>query len=344
LATAREGARQRGARGTSRARKGAENGARAAGTRVAEENVRAEARMQKVIFWSALMGLVGTAAYLDARAITALVGTAVAAPSRMLAQSPQVIVLAPREERPSAGSILARNPFDASARDVREAPAVDPEPRDARHAKPCEGFAVHLIAFADDPEWSFASLSDARESRSTVRRRGDAMGAQSVAFIGRDRVWLTRDGALCQVELFAPPPAALPPAPDRVPAKASITPGANAPAIAGIARQGDRDYAIDRAVLDRILDDPAKLMTLAQTIPVKVDGRMIGVRLKGVRPDSLLGAIGLVDGDQLEKVNGFDLTSPERILEAYARLREATHLTMQITRGGAPLNIDYSIR
>jgi general secretion pathway protein C len=36
--------------------------------------------------------------------------------------------------------------------------------------------------------------------------------------------------------------------------------------------------------------------------------------------------------------------SPEKALEAYAVLRRADHLTMQVNRAGKEVNVDFNIR
>ena len=43
-------------------------------------------------------------------------------------------------------------------------------------------------------------------------------------------------------------------------------------------------------------------------------------------------------------INGFDMTDPKSALEAYAKLRNADHITIAVTRRGSPMNIDYNIR
>ena len=50
------------------------------------------------------------------------------------------------------------------------------------------------------------------------------------------------------------------------------------------------------------------------------------------------------NGDTLKTINGFDMGSPEKALEAYARLRTANKLTIQLSRAGKNLNLDYNIR
>ena len=66
--------------------------------------------------------------------------------------------------------------------------------------------------------------------------------------------------------------------------------------------------------------------------------------LFGIRPDTLLGKLGLQNGDRLEAINGFEMASPEKALEAYARLRTADSLAVKVTRRGAPVTIDFKIQ
>jgi general secretion pathway protein C len=96
--------------------------------------------------------------------------------------------------------------------------------------------------------------------------------------------------------------------------------------------------------VDAILGDYASLMRGTRMRPVKVDGKLVGLRLSGIRADSLLGRLGWRDGDQVQSINGFLLTSPDKALEAYARLRTADHLVVRVVRGGKTLNLDYRIR
>jgi hypothetical protein len=61
------------------------------------------------------------------------------------------------------------------------------------------------------------------------------------------------------------------------------------------------------------------------------------------RPSSLVTQLGLESGDVIERVNGIALTSPERALEVYRRLRGARRIFVALTRRGAPLTLVYDI-
>ena len=51
-----------------------------------------------------------------------------------------------------------------------------------------------------------------------------------------------------------------------------------------------------------------------------------------------------VNGDTLQSINGFELTSADKALEVYTKLREATSLEVNVTRRGKPVTLKYTIR
>jgi len=52
----------------------------------------------------------------------------------------------------------------------------------------------------------------------------------------------------------------------------------------------------------------------------------------------------LVDGDGVSTVSGADMSTEEAALAAYARLREACSLDVQVNRRGKPLTISFEIK
>ncbi|NOU34693.1 MAG: hypothetical protein HOO96_42930 [Polyangiaceae bacterium] len=101
---------------------------------------------------------------------------------------------------------------------------------------------------------------------------------------------------------------------------------------------------VTRQELDRALEDQSALMRNARMVPVKgVDGRIAGIRLFGANAGSYLARLGLESGDLLQTINGYDVTSPEKSLEAYSRLRNADELRVGIVRRGIPMTLVYRI-
>jgi general secretion pathway protein C len=309
-------------------------------------------------FWLVVCPMLAVAALLNAQAVTQLVGIALQPGADELASvpararsAPAPVASGPRIR--TADALLARNPFDHSASSL--APAdLSPEPglevpsEDPWTAPACDGVDVFAIAASDDADWSFAAIA-AADGKSRLHRRGGDIAGKKVVFIGRDRVWLAGEGALCQAEIIAkkrtrggaPATATAPPA-----ASQALRPGKPLdPDIKkGIQKVGPTTYDIDRGVLDKILENQADLMRQARIVPEQENGRVVGVKLLAVRPDSLLATLGMQTGDRLQTINGFEMASPERALEAYARLRTADKLTISMSRGGKPVNLDYNIK
>jgi general secretion pathway protein C len=311
--------------------------------------------------------LLALAAYFQAGAATELVGAALISPTPS-ASSGKVPGHAPRGERSgprSAQPIIDRNPFDSVTGPLNAKPIETPVPKsgdldtnDPLAATACDGIAAFIITESLDPLWSVAALQGAGEPRPRMRRVGDDVAGKKVEFIGYNpledspAVWLSGSNALCQVVLFRAqqvPPQAAPGAPAPAPAAKSPVPSRGAPPVppeiaSKIQKVSDTEFSIDRAVVDSILERQAELMKSARIVPEQKDGKVLGVRLFGIRPDTLLGALGLQNGDRLETINGFNMASPEKALEAYARLRTASNLNVKVSRRGQPVSIDYRIK
>ena len=269
----------------------------------------------------------------------------------------------PTRERANADVIIARNPFDSVTGPLNAVPVDVPVPEknavdntDPLTAPVCDAPTVFIVTESHDPLWSVAALQAPGEPRPRMHRVGDDVGGKKVEFIGYNprentpAVWLSSGSTLCQAMLFKVQPtlpAAAAPAAAAAPPPPPPSGGPN-PVPADIASKihkiSDTEFDIDRSVVDKILENQAELMRSARIVPEQKDGKVVGVRLFGVRPDTLLGTLGLQNGDRLELINGFNMASPEKALEAYARLRTAPNLNVQVNRRGAPMTINFNIK
>lgn len=310
-------------------------------------------------FWAVILALVAIAAFLDAEGMMRFVGASLDPDDKQLAMAPIV----PRAVAASGSSnthatsadpILSRNPFDSVTGPLNAVPiALEDAPQpsaapvdlsDPYAAPDCDGVQVIVIAASSDPDWSFAALETTQDKgKPVLRRRGGELGGRTVKFIGWDRVWLVSGNQLCQSQMFKPPAAAsasaAPPPPPPAPGG-----GVSDDIKNGIQKVANNEFNVDRGVVDKILENQAELMRQARIVPEQENGKVVGIRLFGVKSDSLLGELGMENGDRLEKINGFDMTSPEKALEAYARLRTSDHLTVSVNRRGQDTNIDYNIK
>jgi general secretion pathway protein C len=265
---------------------------------------------------------------------------------------------------PDVKAILARNIFDSSTGPLWPPPdtgataaaeeAVDQTPLDPRELPPpCEGSSLKLIAavYSDKrPEWSFASLT-AGSGPPLLYREGGRVDTWEVSDIYPRAVYLRpSSGKICSLLLFEDlkARAAAAKKKESVPEKtASPSSGdslSDRDLTEGITAVSDTEFNVSRGLVDKLLLDQAALMRSARVVPHEVNGQVVGVKLYGVRRNSLLGKLGLQNGDLLRTINGYDMSRPDSALEAYSRLRNADNLTVSVQRRSQGLNVSYHIR
>ncbi|XXX77026.1 type II secretion system protein GspC [Sorangium sp. So ce134] len=310
-----------------------------------------------------LGALIALAAYFQASGMGQLVASSVAidappAPAVSPPRSTSFGSTANTDHATHAGPILSRNPFDSVTGPLDgkpvELPSVQQEMNNKDpYADPsCDGARVLLITQADDPAWSFAAMAGS-DGKAILRRQGDEISGQTVYYVGWDRVWLTSGSSRCQAIVggnhaaarTAAAPAAAP-APATTTAKPAARGGKKVPPeiASKIQRVSETEFNVERSAVDQILENQGELMRSARIVPEKEGDKVVGIRLFGIRPDSLLGTLGLENGDRLSSINGFEMSDPQKALEAYARLRTADRLTVSINRKGKPMNIDFNIK
>ena len=300
--------------------------------------------------------LIGIAAYFQASGLGQLVAGAVTTdPSAAPAVSAASKIPSPpanQDHTTNASLIVGRNafdsvtgPLDGSGIELTVPPPPMPDNTDPNKDPFCDSARVLLITGSDDPSWSFAAIAGA-DGKPILRRQGDDVAGYTVHYIGWSTVWMLQGSTRCRMEVGgkapvkgAPPPATAVPEPGGKRSKKVP------PEIASkIHKISENEFSVERSVVDSILENQAELMRSARIVPEKEGDKVVGIRLFGIRPDSLLGTLGLENGDRLQSINGFDMASPEKALEAYSRLRTADHLTVAINRRGKNQNIDFNIK
>lgn len=111
----------------------------------------------------------------------------------------------------------------------------------------------------------------------------------------------------------------------------------------GIRKVDDTHYEISRALVNKIISNPMAIRG-ARIVPSIKNGKPNGFKLYAIRPSSAFAKIGLQNGDTIHNINGFDLTSPDKALEVYTKVREANSLSVSITRRGKSVEMEYSIQ
>jgi general secretion pathway protein C len=274
---------------------------------------------------------------------------------------------APGSDPPDIHAILKRNAFDPTTGslwppkpveaplDSSEVAAVD-EVVDPNKLPPACDQTVKLIASVYSertPEWSFASLGNGG-TPPLLYRQGAKVADREIVSIFPSAVYMRQsNGKLCSLSLFvdpnaqpavtpnAPPPAAMPAEPPAMAAAPSTS--SEAELDAAITKVSDTQYNVKRSFVDKLLGNQAELMRAARIVPHEENGQVVGVKLYGIRRNSLLGKLGIQNGDLLKNINDMSMGDPNSALEAYAKLRSASDLKVAITRRGQDTALSFGI-
>ncbi len=312
-------------------------------------------------YWIAVLAaFVAIAAYLQAEGVGQLVaGT--------IADGQEVPAPKGRARRPStvtnhnadrnAAPILSRNAFDSVTGPLdgksQPLPSSLPAPTVSNENNPyddreCEGVTVSLMIASDDPEWSFASISGPEGS--ALRRVGDKVGSMTVHHVGwypegpdaLPRVWMMDGASRCvakqgpgdpkkakKVASTTPPPSTTSKSKSKLPSEIANK----------ITKVSENEFIVERSAIETIMENP---MSFAGTLRTRPTDK--GVRLSGIRSDSLFSMLGLKNGDVLKSVNGFEMNDPEKALGALSKLRTASKLSFDVERGGSSKAIGVTVQ
>ena len=72
----------------------------------------------------------------------------------------------------------------------------------------------------------------------------------------------------------------------------------------------------------------------ARVVPSVKNGKPDGFKMYAIKPDSVFSKLGFSNGDTMHAVNGFEMTSADKALEMYTKLKEANSLQVDVSRRG----------
>lgn len=112
----------------------------------------------------------------------------------------------------------------------------------------------------------------------------------------------------------------------------------------GIVKTGDNTYGVPRTAVEGALNNLSELATQARIVPAFESGKPVGFKLFSIKPGSLYSKIGLQNGDVINRINGYEMSSPEKGLEVYQKLKDSSNITVDIKRRGKAQTLDYTIQ
>jgi general secretion pathway protein C len=316
--------------------------------------------------WTATLALLFAAAWIAAKTVNTLVGVAIR--PRPQAELAQASGPPPRPSLPatldmeSVYRLIGQKP----PRPPEEAPdpgPVAPQNCDDVRAAPLKSdlrMQVVATVIADRARFSLATISDLSTRETHVLGIGDQLGTMRLLAV--ERVQDDRDATgngfravavICNAGtkeyLDAEPGSGEAPAPGPnvgvvpLPVRPPPPPGGPAGKLEGVRQVADNRYEIERGTLDSTLSDLNKIATQARIVPSFKNGMANGFKLFSIQPGSLYASIGIENGDVIQRVNGYEINSPEKALELYQKLRESQHVTIELERGGQAIRKEYNI-
>ena len=301
--------------------------------------------------WAVDLVVIGLCAMFGARSTATVIDSALTRsvpPAKHVVRAPALASQAPVYTK-QVEEILKRNVFCSTCPPILGKPAeetkpVGPPPAQ-RTSMNLKLLAIMYAPRPANPKWSVAIIRDNDSKTAGPFTIGSKFRDATIDDIEEDKVWFLFDGGrkewLDLLDRPAPPPGQ--------PAPVAAAPAAPADPFAaeldkGIKKVGENRYEVQRGTVDSLLGNMGALARAARIVPEMRDGKAAGFRLFSIRPDGPFAKIGLQNGDVISAINGLEMTSPDKALEVYTKLKTANHLSVGLERNGQKVTMDYNIR
>ena len=107
-----------------------------------------------------------------------------------------------------------------------------------------------------------------------------------------------------------------------------------------VRKVGENQYVIKRSDLMKLTGNLNALSRQARIVPARKEN---GFKIFSIKKNSLYRKIGIVNGDIIKSINGIELSSPDKALEAYSRLQSASKISLDVKRRGQNETLEYTI-
>jgi general secretion pathway protein C len=104
-----------------------------------------------------------------------------------------------------------------------------------------------------------------------------------------------------------------------------------------------QNISLKRSRIESAVKDVNTLMKQIRIRPHFRNGKPDGLRLTGIRPNSIFYNMGLKSGDIITGVNNNNIESVDDVLKFYQSLQSSSNVRLEIKRRGRPRTINYNI-
>ena len=185
--------------------------------------------------------------------------------------------------------------------------------------------------------YAYAVIEDSKAKSQGLYRINDSIQDATLSHIFREKVVLNVNGKneVLAIEEFRLARKGKP-SPTR-------TPPAAAPADGQRKTEDGENIHIQHSKIEEAVQNVNQLMKQVRIRPHFTDGNPDGLRVTGIRPDSIFAEMGLKSGDIITGVDDQQIESLDDALKFYNSLKSGANVKLQIRRKGSPNTIDYTI-
>ena len=291
--------------------------------------------------WALNLAAVLLGAYLAARTVNTIAATAIA-PKPALVQQAASTPQAAAVQRSELDADKVAKLFDVplpKPPSAGEAAQEQQQSRGGWNPVPVRS-SLHgtLVgtAIADPPQYSLVQLTNPDLNETQVYAIGDKYQGARIYRVEKERVLIDNNGVNEYIDNSAAAPPNLgvspvPPPPGQ--------PGGGE----GVRQVSDNQYVVAKSEINNALTNLSDLATKARIVPSFKNGVANGFKLFSIVPDSLYAKIGVQNGDVIRRINGYEMNSPDKALEIYQKLRDASRIEIELERRGETIRKTYSI-
>lgn len=102
-------------------------------------------------------------------------------------------------------------------------------------------------------------------------------------------------------------------------------------------------FVIDQREVEGALSNLDQLYTQIRAVPNFSGGKVSGMKILSVNTGSIFAKLGLQRGDVLNRINGMEL-DVKKGFEIFSQLKDQKTFTVDLTRRGQPLTLEYDVR
>ncbi|MBI5497792.1 MAG: hypothetical protein HY904_22485 [Deltaproteobacteria bacterium] len=111
---------------------------------------------------------------------------------------------------------------------------------------------------------------------------------------------------------------------------------------------GPNHWEAPAGMREEVLGRLSEVAMEGRWLPYFENGKITGFKLAQTVPNSAFDKIGLKSGDVIKSVNGYDISSPDKMLDVFTKLRDARDINVDVQRGdasqkGAKSSLRYTI-